>query len=868
LFQVVLKENAGLARKDALVQFGTPFPKSLFFNHRELIVKTEDGSVLPTSASTAMLWPDNSIKWCLINTEVNINANETLRLNIDAKTEKYRASQCPSDFIEETDSGIIVKTKNNIFEINKKRFSFLDKVISQEKIIADHGFCTLETRDHGQLQADVTAYRHFMSSTSDCPLSSVVVLHGIFRSPDGETFANFTTSLTFHIKTDRLKCDVTLHNPKPATHTAGLWDLGDTNSLIFSAFHLGIKINEAQSINWRPETNMPWSPLAKKSVCIYQESSGGVNWDSPNHKNRHNLVPYTLNGYECRDNSSVIHTGKRASPSATLSTQSGNVGVYIEKFWQNCPKSLYIDNNTINLGLFPELFSDGFELQPGERKTHSFFLDFNNDTDSITQLANPLEVSLDPVWLQTTGVFQNFTIDTSGDPVYSIIAEGLAGDNNFYVKREVIDEYGWRNFGDMYADHETEGYKGSDIFISHYNNQYDPLYGFLRQFALTADIKWFELADDLARHVTDIDIYHSWGDKNEYNGGLFWHTDHYLDAETSTHRTFSRHQKSNAYIDHAGGGGPGGQHCYTTGLLYHYLLTGNEASREAVIQLAEWIERVYEGSGTLLGTLLSFKNRNRPGEKNIATGKYPLDRGTGNYINALLDKYRLTQEPAILHKVEHIIKNTVHPLDDISTRDLDNVELSWYYTVFLQSLCQYLQLKEELSRLDDSFYYARDCLLHYANWMLDNEYPYLEKPEILEFPNHTWTAQDLRKVNILLFADYYSPDSTSAYTEKASQLYHYITNALPSEKTRTYTRILAILMQNHGIKNYFEKLATKPAFEEIKSYSPLKSHGLFQQACNTTSAIVSALWKLSPKNELLWLSHRSELVARLTRTRL
>ena len=73
--------------------------------------------------------------------------------------------------------------------------------------------------------------------------------------------------------------------------------------------------------------------------------------------------------------------------------------------------------------------------------------------------------------------------------------------------------------------------------------------------------------DDLARHVIDIDIYHTDKDRDEFNGGLFWHTNHYLDAATSTHRTHSReHQK----IKPGGcGGGPGLEHLYTTGLLYH-----------------------------------------------------------------------------------------------------------------------------------------------------------------------------------------------------------------------------------------------------------------------------------------------------------
>ena len=297
-------------------------------------------------------------------------------------------------------------------------------------------------------------------------------------------------------------------------------------------------------------------------------------------------------------------------------------------------------------------------------------------------------------------------------------------------------------------------------------------------------------------------------------------------------------------------------------MLYHYLITGNDHSRKAFLQLTEWVRNFYEGSGTLLGVILSIKNRNQPGSKNILTGKYPLDRGTANYINALLDKFLLTQEPNSLYHVEHIITNTVHPLDKIDTRNLGDVEVSWFYTVFFQSVCRYLQTKEELSALDPSFYYARDSLLHYADWMVENEYPYLQKPEILEFPNHTWTAQDIRKVNILLFAQYYSPSGASAYSAKARELYGYIVENLSQEKTRSYTRILAILMQNHGAIAYFDKLDQKPDFKPIQDYHPLRKNTSFVVIKNALLAIISAIKTFSLRRELLWLSHRSSTIAK------
>ena len=48
------------------------------------------------------------------------------------------------------------------------------------------------------------------------------------------------------------------------------------------------------------------------------------------------------------------------------------------------------------------------------------------------------------------------------------------------------------------------------------------------------------MADELAQHVVDIDVYHTTKDKSAYNGGLFWHTYHYGDADTVDASNVSR----------------------------------------------------------------------------------------------------------------------------------------------------------------------------------------------------------------------------------------------------------------------------------------------------------------------------------------
>ena len=39
------------------------------------------------------------------------------------------------------------------------------------------------------------------------------------------------------------------------------------------------------------------------------------------------------------------------------------------------------------------------------------------------------------------------------------------------------------------------------------------IHGALIQYLRTGDGKWFQLADDLARHVIDVDIYHTSADE-------------------------------------------------------------------------------------------------------------------------------------------------------------------------------------------------------------------------------------------------------------------------------------------------------------------------------------------------------------------
>jgi hypothetical protein len=209
--------------------------------------------------------------------------------------------------------------------------------------------------------------------------------------------------------------------------------------------------------------------------------------------------------------------------------------------------------------------------------------------------------------------------------------------------------------------------------------------------------------------------------------------------------------------------------------------------------------------------------------------------------------------------VERVIKDTIHPNDNIDKRNLGDIENTWSYTVFLQALCRYLRIKEELNQLDENFLYSKDSLLTYAHWMLDHEYTYLDKPSILEYPNHTWVAQEVRKAIILYAANYYSPENNNHFKYRADYFYNYTVRELESHESSSYTRLLVLLMQNYGPHNYYlTKLPIKyPSKSSSTIYGKPPHHSFTGVLRSAVIDLLKRLSVISPQNELLWLSFRS-----------
>ncbi len=766
------------------VSFGIDLPAGQVREATTVRLELTAGASLAAWGTPLGYWHDGSVRWLLVDCVLPAGTPLAGSWQVHVGALDEPAADAAAAGVQECSESIeLTRSGRLALSLDKRTGGWAATLDSQ--IVARAELPTVIDAHGRQHIATVGQVRLLASG----PVRATVEVQAEYRALRG---LRVVTLWSVFAGTDLMTAEITLHNPRRARHRGGLWDLGDPGSILLADFTQTVSLVGAD----RPTIRYCCEPgqatqSAEGSFEVYQESSGGENWQSRNHVNRHGEVPLATRGY--RAGAGPLNAGLRAQPIIEIAGACVALAGEIEHFWQQFPKAIEAVGGAIHLRLFPGQFPDVHELQGGEQKTHRIWLSLR-PTEQATENALKVRRSLQPRSLSRQAI-PGLPDWTSGDPAILTRLDGLAeefltGPRGLDANRERVDEYGWRNWGDLHADHEEQHYHGPEPLISHYNNQFDVLLGFLLQYLRTGDQRWMDLAHPLARHVIDIDIYHTTEDRPAYSGGLFWFTDHYLHAETSSHRTYSRH---NAPGNGNYGGGPSACHNFTTGLVLYHLLSGDVQARQAVLTLADWVLAQDDGSRTVLG-LIDDGPTGMASATSNALDHRP-GRAAGNSVNALLDAWLLTGKAQYLAYAESLIQRCVHPSQDIAALDLLNAEKHWSYTLFLVSLDKYLRCKAAASEWDDAYHYGRDSLIHYGQWMLENERPYLDRPEQLEYPTEAWAAQEFRKANAQrLAASYTGAASAQQMLDRGHALAERAWSDLDAFRTRTSARAMAVVM--------------------------------------------------------------------------
>ena len=791
-----------------LLRIGVPLPRGAVHDPSGLRL-TDEGRPQRTQTRALAHWSDGSIKWLLVEGIIAIKAHEQREFLL---REAFRSTSGVDA------AGLLVGTvADHRYRVDTGAARF--GVGGATALIHAVELGGISLLDAAGIQLSLTGctgrvYKPTIRETrleAAGPVRATLLLRGHLACVDGRrepsTALEFEARVSFVAGSAAVTLEISLHNPRAARHPGGLWDLDDQGTVSFEDASLLLKPRlPVGEIRWYAEHARETHLETPEDWTLYQDSSGGENWDSDNHIDGRGQPTVTFRGYRvtygAAGKACLIAEGDRAVPALSVITDGGTISATVLEFWQNFPKALRWSDSTLELALFPWESRAPFALQGGERKRHTAVIEFTPPgcASRIEAAQHPVQVSLDPTWVEGSQALAAFLpSEQDGNHVYRRYIDSIIdGENTFVKRRELIDEYGWRHFGDLYADHEAVQARDARPLISHYNNQYDFIYGALIQHLRTTDVRWWSLADAAARHTMDIDIYHTDADRPAFNRGLFWHTDHYKPAATCTHRTYSRRNGRGLQY----GGGPSNEHNYTSGLLLYYFMTGDPAAAEAVRELAGWVIAMDKLEGAThrdAGTASGLAS------KTADPSYHKPGRGSGNSINAVLDAYELTGKRLYLEKAEALIRRCIHPRDDIEALGLTMPEHRWSYLVFLQVLGKYLHIKLRGNETDAAFYYARESLLHYARWMVRHEVPYKDVLDRVDLPTETWPAQDVRKCHVLhLAGEFAAATERAAFHDRADFFFRRGLEDLLGFETAYLTRPLVILCAYGHVQAYYQ----------------------------------------------------------------
>lgn len=400
-----------------------------------------------------------------------------------------------------------------------------------------------------------------------------------------------------------LQLSLTVRNRQPAGHPGNVWELGAAGALYFRTLSWGVVAGPGERFLLSPKSVE--ERQSTKRLELLQATASAQLTGALRHRDARGQLP-AFAGYRLLTDRGV-ETGSSAEPVAALEVGPLRHLLVPEQFWQFFPKGITLSQEQgLRLELLPDLgdpVPQLHELQGGEQLTYRWW----QATESThLQFAPALwrEPGADPsfrlsprYWVETRA---GFTPDTALEQDIQTGIEGTlrsaffpTGSNPRTLMQVAMqhEAVGWRDFGELQADHETRcGRSAYDdpSFVSNYNHQYDPVWGAWRQCGRRGSSEICSMALQMARHLADIDVYHTTGDRAVYNGGQFWHTTHDTPAGLSSHRAYPRLSQS-VPCTRFTSGGPGLGQLYLEGLVQGWLWSGELSLKDAAEELGKFM---------------------------------------------------------------------------------------------------------------------------------------------------------------------------------------------------------------------------------------------------------------------------------------
>jgi len=679
---------------------GLPLANGFVDRPEALKLLGPDGREVAAQILTTSTYQDGSPRWVLVDFQATVPAEGKTVYRLT----RGRRAAINQRLVYRLENGVTrIDTGAATFRIDTNRFRLFDSVtVGGRELLGDvqRGGSVLEVEDGSRHTGDGQTTQATFEDAG--PLAAVLCVRGEIRPGTNLPLARYVCRMHFYAGKSEVRVFYTLHNPAAHRHPGNVWDLGSGGSVFMEDLSLRLPLGEGP---WTSRIGASDAAPALSAAKLYQDSSGGPNWNSANHVDKDFKVPTSFRGYRVHDGQRQVAEGHRADGSIHARSRTGGVAVAVRDFWQNFPKALEFEGGSLRVGLWPGEFAGVHELLGGEQKTHEMLFVFHDPQASNESIARrmqafhrPLYAMPDPGAIYATRAFwptgpldrgKFAALEQTCDAFVYPVGGRKA---SVITMWDTIDEYGWRHFGDTFADNEfspaamvrdfPEHYVGRQP-ISHFGNEYDVCYGVMLQGLRRADPKWMWTADVMCRHYADVCIYHTDAEPSEaYRHGPFTHTTHDTAALRSTHRMYP--SETGKYGLQYASGGPNAGHCYVASLAQHYYLTGDRTSREAFLEVADW-------------TVESpWFTRMMMGDK----------RGIGNFLMTHVYAYQMTKDPRYYRAAVKMIDHVQEPFEGLGA------------TLFVKAAGRFLDMKIENGQRDADYRKALEKMLLLGDFYL------------------------------------------------------------------------------------------------------------------------------------------------------
>ena len=535
---------------------GIPFPQGDLPHTDHVRVLDAEGGEIPSQVIPLALWPDETIQWALVDVQGR-EGTYALEYGTDVTRREYDSPLT----VEETHERVTVRTGPLAFTVDRHRFGLLGDVRLDDEPIAEGSGGIYLTDDGGRTFVSLCPPEELIVEESG-PLRAVIRAKGKHRAESGEELFSYIVRIHAYAGKSYLRVFHTFENTFAESEFVNVrslvlrtpFVLGSERSYAFGGDRvLRGAIDRAMRVEW--------AQVRDDQYVIRQdeEEEGGC----------------------------------RAAGWLDLTDGRRGITVAVRNFWQLYPKTLAVEEDSLEVGLCPPLAPDQYageadkddehklyfyllhgryRFRQGVSKTHELLYYFHHgDAEAAGAEEHARWLDAPPVavapgrWYCETRAFGDvFPAQESRFPAYETPARGAV--DLYRERQESQRAYGTLNFGDWYGERR----------LNWGNNETDAGVSYALQFARDGDPRFLFAAEEVNAHYGDVDTIHFHRDPSRA-GGVHSHSightgGYYIESPKPGGTPWSRLSAS---------------HTWAEGLVYGYLLTGNRRDLETARKIAD-----------------------------------------------------------------------------------------------------------------------------------------------------------------------------------------------------------------------------------------------------------------------------------------